>query len=171
MGTSGLPDKKVRVGLTRPPLVVDMEQVIHSEKVRAGRGNNPDLQQESSSDYLDVAFRSTVREDVAVDLVEQVRRRLESLSRDRCDQDCATCFTILGIRDNSHRAGEGCQFPLGHKGDDAWKRFKAGLTFEDGYLCFSCLLPTVSVFVCPPRGAALTWPTVVQDQRPRGKMA
>jgi len=143
-------DKKTRTGVVRPSAVVDMELVTRHKRIESGRDNNPDIQQDSDLNHMRVAFGSSVGAEAASKIVNQVRERLRSMSLGPKNQDCASCFTVLGKREPNHKAGNRCPLSLCSEGDATWQAFKASLVYERDYLCFGCLLPTVSVFVRPP---------------------
>jgi hypothetical protein len=82
---------------------------------------------------------------LATRVVEQVRTALGRMARSCEDQECAVCWTITGEKYLGHRAGNDCPQGLCSGSDTDWTSFQLRLRFRKGYLCWNCLLPTVSL--------------------------
>jgi hypothetical protein len=182
------PDKRVRAEPTRPPMIVQMEEKLFLRLLDHAKNSNPDILQPDDSgvsrkanlsnpnddgaegDNLQVVLGSEARFKTAKDIVDQVRKRLNSMRSGAGKQDCSVCLTICGEKNMRHIAGGRCRHAICGREDADWQSFKTSLEFRAGYLCFHCLLPTVSVLIRPRRHADPS-PTVGKHQRSRGDVA
>lgn len=82
---------------------------------------------------------------LATTVVEQVRAALGRMARSSIDQECTVCWSISGEKYLGHRAGNDCPRGLCSDSDGEWSTFQAKFRFRKGYLCWYCLLPTVSL--------------------------
>lgn len=165
------PDKQVRAEPTRPPAIVQMEKKLFLRLLDHAKNSNPDVLQPDDSgasrkvdpsnpndddaegDNLQIVLGSEARFNTAKDIVGQVRKRLNSMKSGGGKQDCSVCLTICGEKNMGHVAGGRCRHAICGRGDADWQSFKTSLEFRAGYLCYHCLLPTVSVLIRPRRHA------------------
>lgn len=129
----------------RPPVIVEMEEVAYPKAVERN-GKNPDIRLKGKPDILEVALGSEARSRVASRVVDEIREKLKSMScgPEVQDQDCSVCFAVCGRKVTDHPASNLCPQSLCSGKDVVWGAFKDSLRFEDGFLCFGCLLPMVS---------------------------
>ena len=90
------------------------------------------------------ALQSQSRSDVATQIVEDIRNGLDVMKTGSNSSACSVCFTLGGKKVVSHESGQRCPQSLCGTEDEDWTAFKKQLAFRAGYLCFLCLLPTVS---------------------------
>ena len=116
-----------------------------SRKVNPSNPNNNDVEGDSLQVILGLeACFKTVK-----DMVDQVRKRLNLMRLGAGKQDCSVCLTICGEKNMHHVVGGRCCHAICGQEDADWQSFKVLLEFQAGYLCYHCLLPTVSVSICP----------------------
>ena len=90
------------------------------------------------------ALQSKSHSTVAKRIVDEARASLDSMKTGSKSMACSVCFTLTGKKVVSHESGQQCPQSLCGTHDKDWEAFKKRLTFRGGYVCFLCLLPTVS---------------------------
>lgn len=64
---------------------------------------------------------------------------------------CSVCYMIAGMGNTIHKSGNSCpKLPLTPL-IEGWPKFKDGLKFVPGIMCYHCLLPTVCASFDPLR--------------------
>ena len=90
------------------------------------------------------ALESKSRSDVATQIVGMIRKSLDVMKTGSNSSACPVCFTLTGKKVVGHESGQRCPQSLCGTEDEDWGAFKKQLVFRAGYLCFLCLMPTVS---------------------------
>ena len=90
------------------------------------------------------ALESKSRSTVADRIVEEARASLDNMKSGSRSMACSVCFTLTGKMVIGHESGQQCPQSLCGAYDKDWEVFKNRLIFRGGYVCFFCLLPTVS---------------------------
>ena len=181
----------------RPPEIIEMEQRFFEESkkkkanpdVSQNEDANPDVSQnedanpkvsktkgakskvskKAGANLIGVAAISGGRHQVAKKIVDQVRAKLNTMSRGTKDQDCSVCFVLRGRKAVDHLSGNKCPFNLCGEDDEVWKDFKHSLVYRSGYLCYNCLLPTVCLSIRLLTFVALTSPDSPRTPTPPGR--
>lgn len=153
----GRPSKRLRslsVGPNVPEIRALKRQIETAlrKRVEPGKGkeseeskSDEDKEGGENKDALEDANAHTVGHQLAARIVDDVRRKIESMARAVKDQDCAVCYLLRGRKRSDHCSGIDCPQGLCGDKDHDWEDFRSRLRFRKHYLCWNCLLPTVSL--------------------------